>query len=356
MGRLYSKMKVFHFSGHLDALHRQSRRIRAPLHIRIKPTNVCSHRCWYCSYRLKGVQLGKDMSPRDSIPKEKMLEIIGDLDEMGVKAVTFSGGGDPFCYPHLLEAAKKLALSRVKFSSLTNGSRLRGEVAEVFARHATWLRISIDGWDDASYARYRGVPEGEFSRVLANMRDFVKLGGGCYLGVSLVIDKDNAPHIYETTRKLRDIGVNSVKMSPCVTSNSGRQSNEYHQPFYRVACEQIERAVSDFSGGDFTIFDSYHLLEDKFAKDYHWCPILQLNPVIGADLNVYACHDKAYNLDTGLLGSIKERGFKEFWMADKEKFFNIDPSRDCRHHCLQNATNKMILEYLDLHRDHLEFI
>ena len=36
------------------------------------------------------------MVARDFIPKAKMMEIIDDLVDMGVKAVTFSGGGDPF--------------------------------------------------------------------------------------------------------------------------------------------------------------------------------------------------------------------------------------------------------------------
>ena len=35
-----------------------------------------------------------------------MMEIIDDLVDMGVKAVTFSGGGDPFYYLFLLDTVK----------------------------------------------------------------------------------------------------------------------------------------------------------------------------------------------------------------------------------------------------------
>src|SRR5208283_2551031 len=104
MALLYTKMKVFHFQDKLDSLPLESGRILPPLHIRIKPTNACNHNCWYCAYKAEGLQLGKDMDKRDRIPREKMLEIIADLAEMGVKAVTFSGGGDPFVYPHLLRS------------------------------------------------------------------------------------------------------------------------------------------------------------------------------------------------------------------------------------------------------------
>ena len=96
MGQLYTKYKIFHFKDKIDSLPRDVEEIKPPIHIRIKPTNVCAHNCWYCAYKASNLQLGKDMVTKDFIPKDKMMEIIDDIIEMGVKAVTFSGGGDPF--------------------------------------------------------------------------------------------------------------------------------------------------------------------------------------------------------------------------------------------------------------------
>src|SRR3989338_4996336 len=157
MNLLYSKFKIFHFKDKIDSLTKDVDQIKSPIHIRIKPTNICGHNCWYCSYKAETLQLGQDMVERDSIPREKMMEIIDDIVEMGVKAVTFSGGGDPFYYQFFLETVKKLSLSSVKFAALTNGARLFGEIAEIFSSRSTWLRISMDGWDDVSYSEYRGV-------------------------------------------------------------------------------------------------------------------------------------------------------------------------------------------------------
>jgi MoaA/NifB/PqqE/SkfB family radical SAM enzyme len=356
MGLLYSKFKMFHYGDRIDALPLSAPEIEPPLQIRIKPTNVCAHDCWYCAYRASNLQLGKDMVIKDHIPKDKMLEIIDDISEMGVKSVTFSGGGDPFHYPYLTNAAKRLLETSVKFASLTHGARLDGEIAELFSKYATWIRISIDGWDDESYAKYRSVKVGEFSRVMQNIESFQKLNGNCYLGVSLIVDKDNYSHVYELTKKLRDIGVQSVKISGCVVSNSGKENNDYHKPFYQIAKDEAQRCVSDLSKDGFEVFDSYHALEEKFDKEYSWCPYLQLCPVIGADLNVYACHDKAYNLDDGVLFSIKDRRFKDGWMNNKEQFFKINPSVNCNNHCVVNEKNKMLLEYLALDKNHLEFV
>lgn len=349
-------MKIFHFTDKIDSLPQSVDKIMPPMQIRIKPTNICAHNCWYCAYRAENLQLGKDMVEKDFIPREKMREIIDDIVGMGVQSVTFSGGGDPFHYPYLLETINRLIKSPVKFASLTHGGRLEGEVAEVFAHHGTWLRISIDGWDDESYSSCRRVPLGEFSKVMHNIENFKKYKGKCYLGVCIIVNRKNAAHLINLIKRIKDSGVDSVKIAPCIVSNSGKENNEYHQPVFQKVKEQIARAISEFADEEFEIFDSYHGQLETFEKDYTWCPYLQIVPVIGADLNVYSCHDKAYNLDQGLLGSIKGISFKEFWSSDKAKFFKINPSLHCNHHCVVNTNNKLILEYLNADRRHLEFV
>lgn len=356
MGNLYTKMKIFHFRDKIESLPRDRENIFAPLHIRLKPTNICNQNCYYCSYRVKSQQLGQDMIKRDYISESKMIEILDDIIEMKVKAVTFSGGGEPFCYPYLLKAIKRLSKTTIKFSCITNGARLKGELAEIFAYNGTWLRVSIDGWDNESYASYRGVSRDEFAKIMNNMENFKKKNGKCYLGVVLVVDKKNATHIYGLVEKIKNIGVNSIKISPCIVDNRRGKNNEYHKTISKVARGQILRAIKNFSDEKFEIFDSYNTLDEKFKKEYKWCPYLQINPVIGADLNVYSCHDKAYNLKNGLIGSIKNQRLKDFWFSTKNKFFKINPSLECNHHCAVNEKNKLILDYLNADKEHLAFV
>lgn len=354
--QLYTSLKIFHYQEKLDSLPLGSGEVRAPVHIRIKPTNICNHGCSYCAYRDKDLQLGQDMVIKDKIPADKMAEIVEDCIEMGVKAVTFSGGGEPFCYPHLAETAKALADGGISIASLTNGALLKGEAAEIFARQGTWIRVSMDGWDGPSYARFRNVGEDEFGKVMKNIADFQNLDGQCFMGVSYIINRDNAEHVFEMGRRLKDIGVNSVKFSACVVSNEGRENNAYHAPVFEKIKEQTQRAVEELAGDSFEVFDSYHHLAEKFEKTYDWCPYQQILPIIGADQRVYSCQDKAYNLDCGVLGSIKEQRFRDFWFDGQEKFFTIKPSRDCNHHCVSNTKNMMIHEYMGADPDHLPFV
>ena len=95
MKNVYSSIKKFHHKEALDCIERGE--IGAPFYIRLKPTNICNHHCVYCTYGSGSTEQKSEnrnnIGHMDMIPREKMLEIIEDMVSMGVKAVTFSGGG-----------------------------------------------------------------------------------------------------------------------------------------------------------------------------------------------------------------------------------------------------------------------
>lgn len=354
MGLLYTKYKMFHFKEKLDSLPKD-REILPPIHIRIKPTNVCNHDCWYCAYRVSNLQLGKDMVEKDFIPQEKMFEIIEDCEEMGVKAITFSGGGEPLIYKYMQQTLEKLVVSQISFATLTNGAKLNGEIAKIFAKYGTWVRVSMDGYDNESYHKFRHSGKKEFDKIIKNMQDFKNLNGKCNLGVSYIVGQENYHAIYDMAKILSAIGVDSLKISPAIVSNDGVGNNCYHQEIYASVKENIQKAKQDF-GERLEIYDSYHYQLDSFEKDYDWCPYSQMLMVIGADLNIYPCQDKAYNLEEALLGSIKEKRFKDWWLSNKEAFFKVNPCKVCNHHCVAHDKNRIILEYLNADREHLGFV
>ncbi|OCR89653.1 radical SAM protein, partial [Campylobacter fetus subsp. testudinum] len=180
--------------------------------------------------------------------------------------------------------------------------------------------------------------------------------GKCLLGVSIIIDKQNSQYLENMVKLFKDIGVKSIKLSPCITHNESKLTNEYHNEFFNQTKQLCKNITTKYSDDNCQIFDSYHLQLETFDKDYKWCPYIQICPVIGADQNVYACHDKAYNLDNGLLFSIKNQGFKDGWFKDKKQFFKIKPCEDCNHHCVVDEKNKILLEYLNIDKKHLEFV
>jgi len=383
---LYTSSKIFHFHEKLDAM--QSGRITPPIHVRLKPTNRCQHRCGYCCYRNPDLYLSERMNESDEIPPGKMREIVEDLGRMGVRAVTFSGGGEPLCYPPIGEAIQALAGAGVKVAMLTNGGRLRGETAGLLARAATWVRVSMDAADRETYAHIRNVAPEEFDRVCANIRAFAGITDRrCVIGINLIVARENSSDVLRFLRMARELGADHVKVSNAIVSTLPAENAEYMSAFYQDVKRQVAEGIAELSvqssapaaqgrGGRtspghppqgrgrhrraFAVIDKVHLpLADaeSLERRYTWCPMSQCLTVIAADQNVYTCQDKAYTRG-GLLGSIRDTRFAELWASEdlQGRLRTLDPSSECRHHCVAHAKNLSLLDYFEADEEHLDFV
>ncbi len=356
MENVYSQVKMFHFRDKLDALVEEQ--VTPPVHIRLKPTNRCNHRCFYCCYRNKDLFLNQLFSEDNSIPREKMQEIVKDIAAGGVGAVTFSGGGEPLIYQHIVETIEYLLQHGVKVATLTNGSALSGDTARVLAEGASWVRISIDGSDSESLKQSRGVSDNEFDKIVTNIESFAKIKHDqCELGINFIITQLNWRKTYEFLKLMRNKGVNHVKISECIVSTNGDENNSYHQEYFAHIQDEIAKATSDLNSDSFKIINKFHDFDDKFNKKYTWCPFTNFLNVIGADLNVYTCQDKAYT-HKGILGSLKNQSLQELWQSAeyRQALRSINPQQDCNHHCVSHGKNISLLDYLSTDKHHLEFV
>lgn len=349
----YSNLKIFAHSKELDAIGRGER--VSPIYIRIKPTNYCNHNCYYCSYADSALGLRDSVNRQDQIPWEKMREIIRDLDEMGVKAVTFSGGGEPLVYPHIVETMQGMLGAGIDISVITNGQLLKGDRAETL-QHAKWVRISFDSADAETYGRVRKIPHSAFDEVCKNIHDFAQIkGDNCELGVNFVINHENANQVYRMAEMVKELGVNHIKYTARVT----KDLFDYHAPFRESVVEQIHKA-EELSDAKFRVINKYEGDFDSalvFHRGYEKCYINRIFCVIAADSKVYYCHDKAYVV-SGVVGDISNRSFKELWFDSEvvRRYKEFDPCIECNHHCVYDDRNELLNTFYSLDRKHINFI
>lgn len=359
MGILYSDIKLFHFNPKLQDL--SSGRISAPIHVRIKPTNSCNHSCYYCCYRNKKLPLNQLFDESDMIPRNKMMEIVADLKKMKVRAVTFSGGGEPLAYPYLDDCLPGLIKAGIKVGILTNGSLLKGRIAKIVADGAAWVRISMDAANAGSYARNRNVSLREFDSVCRNIYGFARnKRKDCRLGLNFIVTKENFRETFGYLKLMKNLGVDNVKVCECIVSADPKKSKIYLQPFYSQARQQIERAKKLLADKDFFIIDRFYEPENhsnNYQKHYTSCPFAQFMTIIAADMNVYACQDKAYT-QKGKLFSVTDKSFLKGWFSEEnaDNLRKINPRRDCLHHCTQHNKNLMLNDYLEIDQSHVGFV
>lgn len=356
MGNPYSNLKVFRHKDYLDAIEQGD--WKPPIYIRLKPTNLCNHHCAYCTYGSGGTQQKTEnrdiIDHRSMIPWEKIQEIIADMIEMGVKAVTFSGGGEPLTYPRIVDAAGRLAAGGIDISLISNGELLDGKVAEAFY-HAKWIRISFDSPNEEEYCALRRVKPGSFQRVVSNIKNFaINKSKDCVLGVNFVISKANYNRVYEAAALLKDLGVDNVKFAAVIDN-----SRNYHREIKDQVIAQIRSAVVNLSDESFRIINNYEndWMDKKFSGvSTPRCYTCRLVTVIAADQKVYLCHTQAYD-SNAIVGDISNKRFKDFWFSNeaKTRIISLNPQTDCRSNCAYEMRNEAIQGYLNSNV-HVNFI
>lgn len=353
VNNVYSDLKILCHPDKLNAILNGQH--TAPLYVRIKPTNICNQNCWYCAYANDKVIENRNVDHRESIPWEKMEEIITDLSEIGTKAITFSGGGDPLCYRYIYETLALVKNKNFDYAMISNGQGLNEEAREAL-KEAKWLRISLDSANEKTYRDIRGVKT--FNNVLDNLEKFAKIKHKeCVLGVNCVVTKDNYLQLYEICSILSKIGVNNIKFSPLMVKG---RIPEYHNEIKLKVQEQIKKAKNNICNQEFIIIDKYtddESLDVNFKKKYRQCRIIEAFTVIGADCNVYYCHQRAYT-EEGKIGSLCNQSFKELWFSKKttEKFKNMIPDYECDFRCVFEERNELLESLINMDKRHINFI
>ncbi len=357
MKNAYSSVKIFHHKEALDKIGQGKG--TAPFYVRIKPTNFCNHHCAYCTYGsgdTKNKTENRDnIRHKDMIPRDKMLEIIDDMGHMGVKEVTFSGGGEPLTYPYMKEALAELKKRNIELSLISNGQLLKGELAEAFYG-AKWVRISFDSPNAREYAKLRGISEQSYEEVIQNISDFAKKkNSGCVLGVNFVISKSNYKRVYEAAELLKGLGVNNVKFAAVISNEE-----KYHESIKNETLEQIYRAIQELSSGEFQIINSYEneCMDKNFSmQPFSTCYTCRLVTVIAADQKIYFCHTRAYD-SNAVLSDLRGMSFRKAWYAEEtqKKLAGLNPQRECKNFCVYEERNQLIQAYYDVNYDHINFI
>lgn len=342
MNNKYSNYKIAWFPNKLKALFNNT--VTAPIYVRIKPTNRCCHNCYFCVYNYSFSKMHDNMKRTDEISINKMMEILEDLKKIRVKAVTYSGGGEPLVHKNIFKILEKTLECNIDLSILTNGQNLHENIAEILTR-AKWIRISMDYWNKDLFTQSRNVPSDKFNQIIKNIIDFSKIKNNCNLGVNYIITKENHETLIEAYDFISSLGIDNIRFSPLWIPN--------FYPYHSYIKDKVEQQLNYiYSNTLIDTFDSYKIFPLANKRTYKKCYFSQIVPVIGADLNIYTCHNKAYD-PTGLIGSIRNNKFSDIWFSEKTKKFFQDFRTDilCNHQCANDQKNKIIDEILNSYGD-----
>jgi len=222
-----------------------------PVHIQFMPTNICNLNCTYCSCSKRD----KDLTMR----LEDAVRIIDICAELGTRAVTITGGGEPLCYPYFDELVEHFVSRNIQIGLITNGILLNKFKADTLQK-MTWCRISTG--DDREFS-------GQYSESL---HEVVLKAGNVDWAFSHVVTAE--PNM-ETIRGI-------IHFANSHNFTHVRLVNDIFHPE-----EDPSGAIKDNLDG---IDDS--LVVYQGGKEYTAggdCFVCYLKPVIAPDLQVYPC-------------------------------------------------------------------
>ena len=291
MADLYSQTKAVHHPEQLKIL--REGKIPRPIHVQLVISDLCNHSCVWCAYRMEtglSSELFPDaqgqINPNRKIPTEKALEIVEDCAEMGVKAIQFTGGGEPTVHPDHLEIMHRAQYLGLDTALVTNGIKMNPSSPTMLAHK--WIRVSIDAGNAVAYARERQVPEGHWDKVWKNVEALAPMYAGV-LGIGFVITPQNYTGILNAARRAKAAGADNMRV--------GAVFSEEGLSFYRDASipailETIAEAKAEVDDGTFQLLDLFgrRLGElDSGSPEDPECYYQFLTVYIEGDLSVYRC-------------------------------------------------------------------
>jgi len=155
--------------------------VSVPQLLLIDPTSACNLRCDGC--------WAGEYSKADRLEPELFSRIINEAKEMGIYWIVLSGG-EPFCYPHLLDVVADHPDS--VFMVYTNGTLIDEKVADRLAELANLSpAFSLEGWREKTDAR-RGA--GTFAKIIRAM-DLLR-ERGVFIGASVTSMRNNIDELF----------------------------------------------------------------------------------------------------------------------------------------------------------------
>jgi radical SAM protein with 4Fe4S-binding SPASM domain len=345
---LYSNIRLLEHSDTVKVILAGDGAACPPLHVRIEPSEVCNFRCQFCVWhdpeRHQAIESRVDMTGKRQLPRERLLRLIDEFATLGIKAISFTGAGDPLVYPHMAEVLRRIREAGIKSGVTSNlAMPLKDETIQELA-HCSWVRWSMNGGTEDVYMRVhrpRGNRAGEsfvtsqenVKRILLEMRDRSRLNA------SFVVHESNAMDAAPAAALAAGLGVSSIAFRPDTPFDREAAPLSY----VGQTLHDILRAKRDYDSATFQVHVNEDRLEDvrKLGDPDLVCFYSNHSTYIAANGDVYPCcytrYDKRY-----VMGNILDRDFSEFWNDPLRRGFYRGLSYDACPSCPHGKTNQIL--------------
>ena len=185
-----------------------------PWELVVFPTNRCNLRCSICWQRWVEQERG-EVDYKSELPDQRLLELVDEAAELGVRYWHIVGGGEPLVREALVMAmCEKICAHGMNGTLQTNATRFsRGNIQQLISMGWGRVTVSLDGPTAEINDAIRSA--GSFERATENLRIFSELKrtegvAHPYIILSMVVTNLNCDKIADMLRLTHELGCDEL--------------------------------------------------------------------------------------------------------------------------------------------------
>lgn len=298
-----------------------------PVRIELHPTDRCNLNCRFCWRQ------DIDFEPEKELSKSKLLDIVDEAAEMGVKEWIISGGGEPMVRKEAtLEIMERIKEKDMWGQLTTNGTLFKREDVERVV-NAGWdqVQISING-PDAETHNFIARESTAFQRAIKTSKLFAELKekegkNNPYVGFNSIITRqshDKLRKIIETAHQAQSQLVYFEPIYPGYTSHVRMELNQEEKKKVAESALEVKKKAKEL--GVNTNIEQFSRPERLSKSDFKR-KVERAAPA-GSGFKSVACYQPWYLMGIkgcGLAGccstfeqgvDIHNKKLKEAWYSD----------------------------------------
>lgn len=200
--------------------------LTGPWSVQIDLTNECNNDCLACWCRSPLLK-DKSMKPeivKQSLPYNKVIELINEFDKLGVRDIYFTGGGEPFLHPRILDIMRYIKSKGIHLDMSTNFTLVTKKIAEELVDIGIdHMNLSFWAATPESYAKNHPNKTGKTFEKMVEMAKYIrklkdkKGTNKPRLGSYNVITKHNAHEVDKMLKLAYKIKLDDIDFIPVDT-------------------------------------------------------------------------------------------------------------------------------------------
>lgn len=264
---------------------------------------------------------------------------IPQLAAAGVKAIVWSGGGEPTLHPVFHGFITGAAAVGLEQGMYTLGGHLTPDLAHTVAQVMRWVVISLDAPDADTYAAEKRVVPARFEAACEGIRLLTHAAPhtGLAVGVSFLLHEGNWRWMVDMRRLAVSLGATYTVFRPAVHTSPRQPAVCTDNRQWIAEADSLLRAMAAEPDVEIDI-ERFHEYRRWSGHGYAQCHGPALNTTITPDGRVWVCPQRR-GIAGSELGDLRRESFADLW-SRHSGHWTVDAQ--CRAMCRLHAVNQSL--------------